>query len=172
MAITGKVNPCRKVVRLTFCFGKSMPWSDTKRYWQDGQGPRKSTYHPGTRRETFMPSTQQEPQAEPQQEPNSVKIEPQAPEPSAAGSAAEDTLKVYEDLIEQMKVQNKTLIKANENLQSQIGLLIRGGGSVGQHAQDPEPQNPTQEPEYTSFADLGKELGKRDYYSHNVKDGG
>ena len=102
----------------------------------------------------------------------SVNIEPQAPEQSAAGSSAEDTLKAYEGLIEQMRAQNETLIKANESLQSQIGLLIRGGGSVGQHTADPEPQNPTQEPGYTSFADLGKELGKRDYYSHNVKDGG
>ena len=107
-----------------------------------------------------------------QTEPNSVKIEPQAPEPSAAGSAAEDTLKAYEGLIEQMKAQNDTLIEANKSLQSQIGLLIRGGGSVGQHTADPEPQNPTQEPGYTSFADLGKELGKRYYHSHNVKDGG
>ena len=102
----------------------------------------------------------------------SATIEPQAPEPSAAGSAAEDTLKAYEGLIEQMKTQNETLIEANKSLQSQIGLLIRGGGSVGQHTADPEPQNPTQEPGYTSFADLGKELGKRDYQSHNVKDGG
>lgn len=121
----------------------------------------------------------QKPQVEPGTEPSvstnnepSVNIEPQAPEPSAAGSAAEDTLKAYEGLIEQMKTQNETLIEANKSLQSQIGLLIRGGGSVGQHAPDPEPQNPTQEPGYTSFADLGKELGKRDYHSHNVKDGG
>ena len=116
-------------------------------------------------------STGNEPAVSTNNEPN-VKIEPQAPEPSAAGSAAEDTLKAYEGLIEQMKTQNETLIEANKSLQSQIGLLIRGGGSVGQHAADPEPQNPTQEPGYTSFADLGKELGKRDYQSHNVKDGG
>lgn len=116
-------------------------------------------------------STGNEPAVSTNNEP-SVNIEPQAPEQSAAGSSAEDTLKAYEGLIEQMKTQNETLIKANESLQSQIGLLIRGGGSVGQHAQDPEPQNPTQEPGYTSFADLGKELGKRDYHSHNIKDGG
>ena len=116
-------------------------------------------------------STGNEPAVSTNNEPN-ANIEPQAPEPSAAGSAAEDTLKAYEGLIEQMKTQNETLIEANKSLQSQIGLLIRGGGSVGQHTADPEPQNPTQEPGYTSFADLGKELGKRDYYSHNVKDGG
>ena len=116
-------------------------------------------------------STGNDPQVSTNNEP-SVNIEPQAPEQSAAGSSAEDTLKAYEGLIEQMRAQNETLIKANESLQSQIGLLIRGGGSVGQHTADPEPQNPTQEPGYTSFADLGKELGKRDYYSHNVKDGG
>ena len=112
-----------------------------------------------------------EPAVSTNNEPN-ANIEPQAPEQSAAGSSAEDTLKAYEGLIEQMKTQNETLIEANKSLQSQIGLLIRGGGSVGQHTADPEPQNPTQEPGYTSFADLGKELGKRDYYSHNVKDGG
>ena len=116
-------------------------------------------------------STSIEPNVSTNNEP-SVNIEPQAPEPSAADGTAEDTLKAYEGLIEQMKAQNETLIKANESLQSQIGLLIRGGGSVGQHAPDPKPQNPTQEPGYTSFADLGKELGKRDYHSHNVKDGG
>ena len=116
-------------------------------------------------------STGNDPQVSTNNEPN-ANIEPQAPEQSAAGSSAEDTLKAYEGLIEQMRAQNETLIKANESLQSQIGLLIRGGGSVGQHTADPEPQNPTQEPGYTSFADLGKELGKRDYQSHNVKDGG
>ena len=116
-------------------------------------------------------STGNDPQVSTNTEP-SVNIEPQAPEQSAAGSSAEDTLRAYEGLIEQMRAQNETLINANKSLQSQIGLLIRGGGSVGQHAPDPEPQNPTQEPGYTSFADLGKELGKRDYYSHNVKDGG
>ena len=116
-------------------------------------------------------STGNEPAVSTNNEPSAT-IEPQAPEPSAAGSSAEDTLKAYEGLIEQMKTQNETLIEANKSLQSQIGLLIRGGGSVGQHTADPEPQNPTQEPGYTSFADLGKELGKRDYYSHNVKDGG
>lgn len=128
----------------------------------------KPQVEPGTE---LSVSTGNEPVVSTNNEPN-VKIEPQAPEPSAAGSAAEDTLKAYEGLIEQMKTQNETLIEANKSLQSQIGLLIRGGGSVGQHAPDPEPQNPTQEPGYTSFADLGKELGKRDYYSHNVKDGG
>lgn len=91
---------------------------------------------------------------------------------SAAGGTAEDAQDDYKALVEQLMAQNETLIKANESLQSQIGLLIRGGGSVGQHAPDPEPQNPTQEPGYTSFADLGKELGKHDYHSHNVKDGG
>ena len=116
-------------------------------------------------------STSIKPNVSTSNEPN-ANIEPQAPEPSAAGGTAEETLKAYEGLIEQMKTQNETLIEANKSLQSQIGLLIRGGGSVGQHMVDPEPQNPTQEPGYTSFADLGKELGKRDYQSHNVKDGG
>lgn len=125
----------------------------------------------------------------PQTEPNastgngmSGSIEPQAS--SAAGSTAEDTLAEYRSLLEQMEAQNKALLEQNKSLQSQFGMLIRSGAHVGQHGSgDPvsgsgtgsllDPvqdsgQNEPQEP-YVSLAELGKEIGKRDYGSHNTK---
>ena len=109
-------------------------------------------------------------------------IEPQAA--SAAGGTAEDTLAEYRSLLEQMEAQNKALLEQNRSLQSQFGILIRSGASVGRHGdsgsvsdsgsagnagsvqdmgQD-EPQEP-----YVSLAELGKEIGKRDYGSHNTQ---
>ena len=131
--------------------------------------------------------SQAEPQAEPQSEPQastgsgpSASIEPQAS--SAAGSTAEDTLAEYKALLKQMEAQNKALIEQNRSLQSQFGMLIRSGAHVGQHGSgDPvsgsgtgsllDPvqdsgQNEPQEP-YVSLAELGREIGKRDYGSHN-----
>ena len=131
----------------------------------------------------------QKPQTEPKAEPNastgndmSGSIEPQAS--SAAGSTAEDTLAEYKALLKQMEAQNKALIEQNRSLQSQFGMLIRSGAHVGQHGSgDPvsgsgtgsllDPvqdsgQNEPQEP-YVSLAELGKEIGKRDYGSHNTK---
>lgn len=133
--------------------------------------------------------SQAEPQAEPQSEPQastgsgpSASIEPQAS--SAAGSTAEDTLAEYKALLKQMEAQNKALIEQNRSLQSQFGMLIRSGAHVGQHGSgDPvsgsgtgsllDPvqdsgQNEPQEP-YVSLAELGKEIGKRDYGSHNTQ---
>ena len=107
-----------------------------------------------------------------------VSIEPQAP--SAAGSTAEDTLGEYKALIEQitlgeykalieqMKAQNAALIEQNKSLQNQFGVLIRNGASAGHYAgNEPEPE-PEPEP-YVSLAELGSQLGKRDYQSHNTK---
>lgn len=129
----------------------------------------------------------QKPQTEPEAEPNastgndmSGSIEPQAS--SAAGSTAEDTLAEYKALLKQMEAQNKALIEQNSSLQNQFGMLIRSGAHVGRNGdsgsvsdsgsagnagsvqdmgQD-EPQEP-----YVSLAELGKEIGKRDYGSHN-----
>lgn len=112
----------------------------------------------------------------------SVNIEPQAND--AAGSTAEDTLGEYKALLEQMKAQNQALIEQNKSLQNQFGILIRNGAHVGRHGdstsvsgsgangaldsmQDSgqtEPQKP-----YVSLAELGSQLGKRDYQSHNTK---
>ena len=128
-------------------------------------------------------------QAEPQTEPQastgsgpSGSIEPQAA--SAAGSTAEDTLNEYKSLLRQMEAQNKALLEQNRSLQSQFGILIRSGAHVGRNGdsgsvsdsgsagnagsvqdmgQD-EPQEP-----YVSLAELGKEIGKRDYGSHNTQ---
>lgn len=126
-------------------------------------------------------NAQAEPQASTSNEPN-ANIEPQAA--SAADRTAEDTLENYRSLLKQMEAQNKALLEQNRSLQSQFGILIRSGASVGRHGdsgsvsdsgsagnagsvqdmgQD-EPQEP-----YVSLAELGKEIGKRDYGSHNTQ---
>ena len=126
-------------------------------------------------------NAQAEPQASTNNEPND-NIEPQAA--SAAGSTAEDTLDEYKSLLRQMEAQNKALAEQNRSLQTQFGILIRSGAHVGQHGSgDPvsgsgtgsllDPvqdsgQNEPSEP-YVSLAELGKEIGKRDYGSHNTQ---
>ena len=133
-------------------------------------------------------NTQTEPKTEPQVSTNGnlgVNIEPQAN--NAAGSTAEDTLGEYKALLEQMKAQNQALIEQNKSLQNQFGILIRNGAHAGrygdsgsvsgsgangtlysmQNSGQSEPQEP-QEP-YVSLAELGSQLGKRDYRSHNTK---
>lgn len=112
----------------------------------------------------------------------SVNIEPQAN--NAAGSTAEDTLGEYKALLEQMKAQNQALIEQNKSLQNQFGILIRNGAHVGRHGDSTNVsdggangaldsmrdsgQSEPQEP-YVSLAELGSQLGKRDYQSHNTK---
>lgn len=131
----------------------------------------------------------QKPQTEPKAEPNastgndmSGSIEPQAA--SAAGSTAEDTLAEYKALLKQMEAQNKALIEQNSSLQSQFGMLIRSGAHVGRNGDSGSVsdsgsagnagfvqdmgQNEPQEP-YVSLAELGSQIGKRDYGSHNTK---
>ena len=109
-----------------------------------------------------------------------VNIEPQTT--GAAGSTAEDALGEYKALLEQMKAQNAALIEQNKSLQTQFGILIRSGASVGRHGDsgsvsgsgntDPvgsgqgTGQTGSQEP-YVSLAELGSHIGKRDYGSHN-----
>lgn len=111
-----------------------------------------------------------------------VNIEPQTP--GAADSTAEDALGEYKALLEQMKAQNAALIEQNKSLQTQFGILIRSGASVGRHGDsgsvsgsgstDPvgsgqgRGQTGSQEP-YVSLAELGSQIGKRDYGSHNSK---
>lgn len=128
-------------------------------------------------------------QAEPEPKPQastgsgpSGSIEPQAA--SAAGGTAEDAQEEYKALVEQLMSQNKALIEQNRSLQSQFGILIRSGAHVGRNGDsgsvsDPgstgngglmpdmgqdEPQEP-----YVSLAELGREIGKRDYGSHNTQ---
>lgn len=134
-------------------------------------------------------NAQPEPQTEPEPDPQastaggpSGSIEPQAS--SAADSTAEDTLDEYKSLLRQMEAQNKALLEQNRSLQTQFGILIRSGAHVGRNGdsgsvsdsgsagnagsvqdmgQD-EPQEP-----YVGLAELGKEIGKRDYGSHNAQ---
>ena len=126
---------------------------------------------------------QSDPKTEPQVSTNNgtnASIEPQTT--GAAGSTAEDALGEYKALLEQMKAQNAALIEQNKSLQTQFGILIRSGASVGRHGDsgsvsgsgntDPVGsgqgmgQPGSQEP-YVSLAELGSQIGKRDYGSHN-----
>ena len=94
-------------------------------------------------------------------------------EPSAAGSTAEDTLDGYKALVEQMKSQNEALMAQNQSLQSQFETLIRNGAGVTQQQQLLNGNDPSEGEggdQYTSLADLGSEIGKRDYKSHNMKE--
>ena len=140
-----------------------------------------------------MTIQQQQPQTDPKTDPQTdpqvstnngpnVNIEPQTP--GAAGSTAEDALGEYKALLEQMKAQHAALIEQNKSLQTQFGILIRSGASVGRHGDsgsvsgsgntDPvgsgqgTGQAGSQEP-YVSLAELGSQIGKRDYGSHNSK---
>lgn len=142
---------------------------------------------------TIKQQQQTDPKTEPQTDPktnqqvstnngSNVNIEPQTP--GAAGSTAEDALGEYKALLEQMKAQNAALIEQNKSLQTQFGILIRSGASVGRHGDsgsvsgsgnaDPVGsgqgvgQTGSQEP-YVSLAELGSQIGKRDYGSHNTK---
>lgn len=94
----------------------------------------------------------------------------------AAGVTAEDTARAYDALFNQLRGENDKLAQANRSLQAQIGILLRNGASVGNTSQavnEPgrdqanEPEPPS-EP-YVSLADLGAEIGKRDYATHNTQ---
>lgn len=123
-------------------------------------------------------NAQAEPQASTGNEP-SGSIEPQTS--SAAGGTAEDAQAGYRALVEQLMSQNNALIEQNRSLQSQFGILIRSGASVGRHG-DSDPihdsgnagnagsvQDMGQNEPYVSLAELGREIGKRDYASHNTQ---
>lgn len=124
-------------------------------------------------------STGNEPVVSTNNEPNAT-IEPQTT--GAADGTAEDTPEEYKALVEQLMEQNKSLIEQNKSLQTQFGILIRSGASVGRHGDsgsvsgpgNPDPLDPVQgmgqpEPQepYVSLAELGSQIGKRDYGSHN-----
>lgn len=109
-------------------------------------------------------------------------IEPQTP--GAAGGTAEDALGEYKALLEQMKAQNAALIEQNKSLQTQFGVLIRSGASVGRHGDSgsvsgsgsTDPVGPGQgmgqtgsQKPYVSLAELGSQVGRRDYGSRNAQ---
>lgn len=123
-----------------------------------------------------MPTPKIEVTAEPDTPDVNTNTEPATMEPSsedmAAGVTAEDTVKAYDALFQQQRGEIDSLTKANRSLKAQIGILLRNGASVGDSSQGtlatqpPEPEKP-HEP-YVSLADLGAEIGKRDYATHNT----
>lgn len=106
--------------------------------------------------------------------PEPATIEPTS-EDVAAGVTAEDTAKAYDALFNQLRGENEKLVQANRSLQAQIGILMRNGASVGELTQaNSESSSQSNEPEppsepYVSLADLGAEIGKRDYATHNTQ---
>lgn len=103
-----------------------------------------------------------------------------ASEDSAADSTAEDTLS---RLFEQSQAQVAQLVEQNKSLQDQIGLLLRNGASVTDNNGTSTPNDNSQtignltqaqleyrqSEDYVSLADLGREVGKRDYENHNLE---
>ena len=77
-----------------------------------------------------------------------------------------------------MKSKKQNQLKVNDSLQKQINILMRNGASVTEtketETKETEIQNVScetieQQEEYISLSELGKELGKRDYQSHNLE---
>lgn len=105
------------------------------------------------------------------------KIEEQAEvsaDTSAGDSTPEDTLAAYEALFEKQKKQIEEAAAANKNLQNQINILMRRSANVStdetnEQSVNVEPKE-TDSDDYVSLADLGKELGKRDYKNHNLEE--
>lgn len=101
----------------------------------------------------------------------------------AAGSSAEDT---QARMFDTQQKQIAQLIEQNKSLQSQIETLLRSGASIvddsqqqQQQAQNAQQQvgNMTQaqfeykrSEDYVSLADLGKEIGKREYKNDNLEE--
>lgn len=126
-----------------------------------------------------------------------IPAEPQGT--SAAGEPAEDTLKAYEALFEKQQTELAAEKERTKSLQNQIDIIIRNGGHVpnggnsgtnepsgnGASPRDssgmPNPANGfgtfnspacgTEEPQepYVSLADLGAEVGKRNYKPHKMQ---
>lgn len=102
------------------------------------------------------------------------KIENEVIKDTNAGSInPEDTLEAYKALFEKQKAELDNQLKVNDSLQKQINILMRNGASVTE-TKETEIQNVScetieQQEEYISLAELGKELGKRDYQSHNLE---
>ena len=101
----------------------------------------------------------------------------------AAGSSAEDT---QAQMFDTQQKQISQLIEQNKSLQSQIETLLRSGASIvednGQQQQQ-QAQNAQQvgnmtqaqaeyrrSEDYVSLADLGKEIGKREYKNYNMEE--
>lgn len=101
----------------------------------------------------------------------------------AAGSSAEDT---QAQMFETQQKQIAQLIEQNKSLQSQIETLLRSGASIVDDSQQQQQQQQAQNAQqvgnmtqaqaeyrrsedYVSLADLGKEIGKREYKNDNIE---
>ena len=100
----------------------------------------------------------------------------------AAGSSAEDT---QAQMFAMQQQQIAQLIEQNKSLQSQIGTLLRNGASIVDDSQQQQVQNAQnvqqignmtqaqaeyrRSEDYVSLADLGKEIGKREYKNDNIE---
>lgn len=102
-------------------------------------------------------------------------------EDGAGDGTPEDTLGAYKSIIEQQKKQIDTMLDNQKSLQNQISVLIRNGASpngrndTGNNVLDGsgsggnDSDHDSQEP-YVTLAELGSEIGKRDFHSHNVQE--
>lgn len=102
-------------------------------------------------------------------------MEQEAPQKgSAEVGTSEDTLQGYRDLIEQQKDEITSLLENQKSLQAQIGNLINNTGvSIGNDVDNGNDVNGSKDDDgYVSLAELGKEIGVRDYLSHNMKEQG
>lgn len=97
---------------------------------------------------------------------------------SAAGvEPAEDTLGAYKTLAKELADQNRALMENQKSLQDQISVLIRNGASINDSPANDDIVSgsndsgaPNSEETYVSLAELGTELGKRDYKNENMKE--
>ena len=95
-------------------------------------------------------------------------IEPQDEAASAGEASPEDTLAAYQELFEKQRKALDDSSAKIASLHNQIGILMRNGASVGSAASQEPTSDEAPEP-YVSLTDLGREIGKRDYQSHNLK---
>lgn len=98
-------------------------------------------------------------------------IEEASDELVAEDSTSEDTtsstseLEAYKALYEKQQQALNEQIKTNQSLQSQINILLRNSGSTSTNTEETSTSETeeTMQQEYVSLAELGREIGKRDY---------
>lgn len=89
-----------------------------------------------------------------------------------AAATAEETVAAYQALFEKQRAEKQKADEQIKSLQNQIAILMRNGGSVTAPSAEQQPEQ-SFEPEaerepYVSLSELGREIGKRDYSSHNA----
>lgn len=96
-------------------------------------------------------------------------VEPQGASSPVAGAATPEDTTDYQALIGEMQKTMQETVSAlktqNESLQRQIGILIRNGANQTSPAQPAQAEQQGTPEGYKPLADLGAEIGKRDYGS-------